>query len=195
MTDFQHHDAAVDTFVARYPATDVRPVTSDFLEYAQERLPEPLVELYRRYGLGWFGNQDLQLVDPARWLRVIQAWFGPSAATIPVAVTSFGHLFHVDAAGQVQCLDPHFLANTVVASDLDEFFGTYLLSETSHLADLRGPHQGAIAKLGSLDAGELYAFEPALPLGGTVTPDTLVKDDAVARALRTHAAIRQHRAA
>lgn len=184
---------ALDPFVSRYAPTDVTPVGDGFAQYAADVLPGALVELYRRHGLGWYGEQELLLVDPGMWTPVLAEWFG-EAPSIPIAVTSFGHVYHVDAAGQVQCLDPHFLTNTVVAGSVEEFFNDHLLSQSSHLSDLRGPHGGARSKLGPLAEGELYYFTPMLPLGGSVSPESLTKGDGVQHALLTHRMVREQRA-
>lgn len=184
---------ALEPFVSRYAPLNTRPVGSAFAQYAQEKLPAALVELYRSHGLGWYGQQELLLVDPSEWMGVLQEWFGPGVQSIPIAVTSFGHVYHVDGSGQVQCLDPHFLTNVVVASDVESFFNEHLVSDSSHLSDLRGPHQGARTKLGELAHGELYYFTPMLPLGGTVSPDSLTKGNGVQHAMLTHQMVRQQR--
>lgn len=183
---------ALDPFVSRYAPGDVMPVGDGFLRYAQSKMPHALVDLYARYGLGWYGQQELLLVDPGRWTPVLAEWFG-DAPSIPFAVTSFGHVYHLDATGQVQCLDPHFLTNTIVAGSVEEFFNEHLLSQNSHLSDLRGPHQGARSKLGPLGPGELYYFTPMLPLGGSVSPESLTKGDGVQHALQTHRMVQEQR--
>ena len=185
--------AAIEPFVARFAPSDVTPVGPAFVEYAADRLPQSLLALYRDHGIGWYGKQELQLVDPAVWTPVLQEWFGVGVASIPFAVTSFGHVYHVQGDGPVQCLDPHFLTNLVVAESADEFFAEHLVGPSSHLADLRGPHQGARTKLGLLGEGELYSFTPMLPLGGTVSPDALTKGDGVQHALLTHRMVREQR--
>lgn len=187
------HESVLEGFCARYAPSEVTPVGSAFAQYAEGRLPAALVELYTRHGIGWYGRQELLLVDPGEWMPVLQTWFGPGVASIPFAVTSFGHLYHVDEDGHVECLDPHFLSNVVVAGSVEEFFTEHLLSGESHVSDLRGPHQGARTKLGPLGTGELYYFTPMLPLGGTVSPEALTKGNGVQHALLTHRMVREQR--
>lgn len=193
MTQAMTGAAALDAFTTAYPPRNVTPVATPFAQYAATKLPSTLVELYVRHGIGWYGDQQFKLVDPAEWTEVLQTWLGADVPSIPFGVTSFGHLYHVDSNGVVQVLDPHFLTNTVVSPTVDEFFGEHLVSDSSHLSDLRGPHAGAHAKLGELGPQELYFFTPMLPLGGTVSPDTLDKGDGVMHLLMTHQMVRTHR--
>lgn len=186
-------DLALQPFVERYAPSDVHQVSDEFAQYAATRFPQALVQLQREVGLGWYGDQELLLVDPGEWMSAIETWFGSGVQTIPFAVTSFGHVYHVGPSGQVQCLDPHFLTNTIVAPDVVTFFNDHLTSTSSHLADLRGPHGGARQKLGPLEDGELYFFTPILPLGGTVSPNSLDKGDGVNHLVQTHSAVRQNR--
>lgn len=184
---------ALDAFVQAFPARGAKPVGEAFAEYAATKLPDALVQLYRRAGIGWYGEQQFQLVDPAQWMLVLQTWLGADVDSVPFGVTSFGHVYHVDGSGRVQVLDPHFLTNTVVARDIETFFNEHLTSRESHLSDLRGPHNGARSKLGELADGELYYFMPILPLGGTVSPESLTKGNGVRHALMTHESVRLQR--
>lgn len=185
-----YDDGAPRPFTERFVPADVAAVSPAFLAYARTRLPRVLTDLYTSHGLGWYGDQELLLVDPGEWMPVLQTWLGADVDSVPVAVTSFGHVYHVDALGRVECLDPHFVTNTVVADSVEQFFNEHLLGEKCHVADLRGPRRGAEAKCGRLEDGELYYFDPILPLGGQVSPDSLAKGDGVAQEIAAHEAIR-----
>lgn len=169
----------LEPFVQQYqPDPDATRPGAEFLRYAQQYAPASLVQLWDRHGLGFYGGQRLAVVDPGEWMHVLQVWLGEDVQSYPIAVTSFGHVYHLDAdpdSERVQCLDPHFQTNTVVARDLDEFFNVHLLGSDSHIADLEGPRGGARSKLGKLEEDEIYAFDPILALGGSVSPDSLVK--------------------
>lgn len=168
-------------FVQQYaPDQGTEVPGEEFLRYAEGKAPAALVELWRTYGIGFYGEQRLAVVDPGEWIDVLQTWLGEDVTSFPIAVTSFGHVYHYDNQGgreRIQCLDPHFQTNTVVGDDLVAFFNQHLPSPQSHVSDLEGPRGGARAKLGPLAEGELYYFEPILALGGTVSPDTLAKGD------------------
>ena len=185
--------AALEAFTRAFAPTDVRAVQQPFAQYAATKLPGTLVALYTSHGIGWYGEQQFKLVDPREWMPVLQTWLGAGVDSIPFGVTSFGHLYHVTPAGDVQVLDPHFLTNNRIADSVEDFFGEHLASPASHLTDLRGPHQGARSKLGELGVGEIYFFTPMLPLGGTVSPESLDKGNGVQHLLMTHQMVRQQR--
>lgn len=175
--------AQVRTFVEAFPpGPDATVPTLAFLEYAEGRLPDALVELWRAYGLGFYGDQALAIVDPGHWLPVLQNWLGPQVNSVPFAVTSFGHVYHyeqVDDRDVISCLDPHFQTNTIIDGDMASFLGEHLPGAHSHPRDLAGPHKGAKQRKGELDQGEIYFFTPILTLGGKVHPDNLDRGDGV----------------
>ena len=178
---------AVQRFVDTYaPDSDVAVPGRAFLEYAAGHAPQELVELWTAHGLGFYGEQRIALVDPAEWTPVLQRWLGSDVRSIPFAVTSFGHVYHVEGDGPVQCLDPHFVTNNFVAPDVVGFFNDHLPSSSSHLADLEGPRGGARSQFGELDEGQIYCFNPPLSLGGHVGPDTLDLADGIAKLTEIH---------
>lgn len=180
----------VDRFVERFaPGADVAVPDEVFVDYARDHAPRELVHLWSAYGLGFYGEQRLAVVDPSDWVGVLQEWLGSGVHTIPFAVTSFGHVYHCDIHGVVQCLDPHFQRNEIVARDIDTFFGEHLLGSGSHLNDLEGPRGGARQRFGELQEGECYFFEPPLALGGQVRPDHLAKGEGASYVAGVHRAV------
>lgn len=186
-------------FVAAYPAdADVLQPSADFLGYAAGKVPEALIALWRDHGIGFYGEQRVAVIDPGEWMGVLQTWLGGDVSSVPIALTSFGHLYHydrVDGRDRIQCLDPHFQTNTVVSRDLPEFFNDHLPGRQSHVADLEGPRGGARGKLGPLADGEIYYFSPILALGGVVSPDSLAKGDGRQHLQEIHRAVAQTRTA
>lgn len=175
--------AAVRRFVQAFPpGAGVRVPSLQYCEYAEGRLPDALVELWRAYGIGFYGDQALAIVDPAHWVPVLQTWLGGDTQRIPFAVTSFGHVYHyerVDGRETIQCLDPHFQNNVVIEGDMAQLLGDHLPGEHSHPRDLAGPHGGARQRKGELEQGQIYFFTPILALGGKVHPDNLDRGDGV----------------
>lgn len=188
---------ALAPFLQRFPADpDVVRPGQDFLDHAQGRVPDVLLELWRDHGLGFYGEQRLAIIDPGEWADVLTTWLGSQCRSIPFAVTSFGHLYHYDQVGgrdRIQCLDPHFVSNTVVSDDLVEFFTSHLIGPQSHVADLEGPRGGGREKLGPLEQDEIYMFVPALAIGGSVSPDSLDKGSGPVHLQVIHELVRSHR--
>ncbi|MDE9366265.1 DUF1851 domain-containing protein [Luteipulveratus sp. YIM 133132] len=188
---------ALQQFVSVMPPdSDVTRPSEEFLSYAEGKVGPALIRLWREHGLGFYGEQRLAIVDPGDWMAVLQEWLGADVSSFPIAVTSFGHVYHYDRQGgqeRVQCLDPHFQSNTVVAQDLTSFFNEHLTGGSSHISDLEGPRGGARQKLGPLAEGEIYYFMPMLALGGTVSPDSLAKGPGPEHLEQIHRAVGQSR--
>lgn len=189
--------AEVRKFVQAFsPGPDTRVPDLAFIEYAERRLPDALVELWRAYGLGFYGDQALAVVDPGRWVPVLQTWLGPEVASVPFLVTSFGHVYHfeqVKGRDVIQCLDPHFQSNEVIEADMAFFLGEHLPGAHSHPRDLAGPHKGARQRKGELQEGEIYFFTPILALGGKVHPDNLDRGDGLAHLTSIHEKVGEQR--
>lgn len=184
----------IDTFP---PDAGTRTPSADFIEYGRSRLPEALIELWEAHGLGFYGGGRLALIDPATWTPTLQTWFGPNIGSIPFAVTSFGHIYHydrVDGRERIQCLDPHFQHNAVVAEDGTSFFTEHLTGSSSHPADLRELHKAAWDARGELATDEIFYFEPILAFGGQVSIDNLQKGNGPAHVSEIHQRVaeRQH---
>lgn len=169
----------VQPFIDTFPSdAGARVPDADFITYGEGQLPPALIELWRTHGLGWYGGGRVALVDPGTWMPALQTWFGSDVTSVPFAVTSFGHVYHydrVDGRDRIQCLDPHFQHNAIVAEDGAAFFTEHLTGSTSHLADLRDLHKAARDAQGELATDEVYYFEPILALGGQVNLDNLHK--------------------
>lgn len=172
-------DDALTSFVESFvPDADVVIPGEPFLDYGREHAPAVLNRLWAEHGVGFYGQQRIAIIDPGEWMSVLRTWLGEDVTSFPFAVTSFGHLYHydqVDGRDRVQCLDPHFQTNTVVADDLGAFFDEHLPGQDSHVTDLEGPRGGALSILGPLESGEIYFFDPILALGGQVSPGHLAK--------------------
>ncbi|WP_265444653.1 GAD-like domain-containing protein [Flexivirga meconopsidis] len=168
---------ALQQFVDAFPPDGgTRVPTDPFLTYGEGHAPDALVELWRTHGLGWYGGGRIALVDPGEWMATLQTWFGNEVGSFPIAVTSFGHVYHYDRpAGKdrIQCLDPHFQNNQVVAEDISEFFNSHLPGNSSHLADLHALHNASRDAKGELGQDEIYYFEPMLAMGGQVRIENL----------------------
>ena len=94
---------------------------------------------------------------------------------------------------RIQCLDPHFRANSVVPGDLVAFFNDHLPGPSSHLRDLEGPRGGARDALGELSRGEIYYFAQPIGLGGQVRPDNFAKGNGPSHLRQIHEQLRaQH---
>ncbi len=162
-------------FLERFPpCTRVVPAEVALIERYRDLLPEPLIELWSRVGLGPYGGGLLHIIDPDTYKELLYGWLmyeEEDPSRLPIALSAFGTLFYyrrlTNEDEDVAYIDIHHRQSDVCAWSLVEFFNAYLLDEAvienGLWADL---YKAAVAKLGAPDREEIFFFEPTLALGG-----------------------------
>jgi hypothetical protein len=143
-----------------------REVSPGTIERYRDRVPEELVEIWKRFGYGTFLGGFLKLVDPDSYVEALSDEIG-HVDSVPVITTGMGDLLCIED-GKLNCL--------FYREDDIEGFGTgleYLLlsyaSDPDDLlnADFRGkPYAQAVKKYGPLAYDECFGYVPLLALGG-----------------------------
>ena len=60
---------AFDRFVSKYPpGNDLRKPTAEMLEQFQGKLPIELLDFWRKYGFGNYGEGLLKIIDPTDYV-------------------------------------------------------------------------------------------------------------------------------
>src|SRR4051812_48999805 len=88
---------ALAPFVKAHPPRRVSPAPADLIAAFDGALPASLLELWRKRGLGIYGDRQLALIDPRDWQAVLDRWIvSPPGATrrVPIAITPFGALLY-----------------------------------------------------------------------------------------------------
>ncbi len=130
--------------------------------------PPAIAALLLRDGLGSYAGQVLWTCDPAQWAAAAQRWLPGRARADTYLRTAFGDLFIWD--GEMFWFA--MVHEGLVAGSVDD--DAWFLSRTLAPQGLPMLHQGlparvarARAAVGELAADEMYAFVPALALGGS----------------------------
>jgi hypothetical protein len=140
-------------------------------------LPESLLALWQRHGLGFFGSSLFQLIDPNDYKENLYDWMREDSdqdnSRIPFALNATGHIFYYRILSDkgdvdVSVLDPHGKQGhtDMVVYSMDDFFNGVLC----HPDDIEHYLQATLikqarAKLGDLKRNEIYFYVPALRLG------------------------------
>lgn len=162
---------ALNRFVTAHPpAPQVRPAPPDLVAAYEGLLPDSLLELWRRKGLGPYGAYQITLIDPRPWQAVLDRWVvsAPDGVRrIPIALTPFGVLLYyrkLTATDEDVCsIDPVTKETADLAWSLERFFNG-LLCDLPSLDSLISPEQLKIAlqECGPLAPGEVYEVNQTL---------------------------------
>lgn len=175
---------ALQTFIDTY-RPDAGAIKADealIARYA-EHLPASLLELWREAGFGTYANGLIQIINPDLYNAMLWGWLmrpeGEEDMTrIPIALSAFGTIFYYrllseDGDEDVSFIDPHTSRTGDLAWSLDEFFNDWCCDEENRAGLLEQPLlEQAIAAKGELARDQVYAFLPALRLGGSRTAES-----------------------
>lgn len=162
---------ALHRFVnAHPPARHVSPASEAMIAAYEGMLPASLIELWRRKGLGFYGDLQLALIDPQAWQSVLDRWVVAAprpVQRIPIALTPFGILLYyrkLTATDEdVSYIDPVSKKSGVLALGLDDLFNR-IACENDTLDAIVSPSlaQSARRQCGPLAAGEVYEVDETL---------------------------------
>lgn len=165
------------------------------------RVPDALIRFWLQHGRGVFQSGKFRICDPAPLQPVIEALFHGDPDFNPKEMTAVGYsafgrleiwhrtrralsadfLFHnVFNAPESSWHDPQtgkpFSGDYAIANQLTSFqFSPVQVDSAGN--DLLPQ---AIARLGALEPGEIYAFVPTIPFGGIYSIENLRRVDAAA---------------
>lgn len=157
-------------FIKAHPARQVSPAPAALIATYDGLLPASLLELWRKKGLGLYGECQLALIDPAQWQPVLDRWIvspPDSVPRIPIAITPFGVLVYyrklTDTDEDVSFLDPVSKATGDLTWKLDDFFNQFLCDPDS-CDSLMPPAllESAREECGPLAPGEVYEIDQML---------------------------------
>lgn len=168
------------------------------LDFYKDRLPERLIEYWKEYGFCGWGDGIFWLVNPSEYHDILQTWLqGTEFAKreeqgidsyYVIGRSAFGDLIvWGSTSGQSIDINSNFgmLFPTDNSTDLEEdgetltvdlFFATMSKEPLDEKdVDEKLLFERACKKLGPLEFDEMYAFVPALVLGGTNKLENLKK--------------------
>ncbi|MDR6218630.1 GAD-like domain-containing protein [Deinococcus soli (ex Cha et al. 2016)] len=168
-------------FLRQFPPHHTAPVPAEVLDRYAERLPEPVLALWRAGGFGTYGGGLLEVIDPGEYQEILDGWLGlrdASQTRIPFLRSAFGVLFYWRRLGEQQpdgtyeaydvaYLNPHDSYSDVSAWDAEAFFGGLTAPGAEDEYDpfrLWPDVQGRAPA--ELRPGVMYGFTLALRLGG-----------------------------
>ena len=177
-------------FMTTYrPGPDVRQASAELLSRYAQLVPASLLHLWQTVGFGAYDGGLLQIVNPDDYRRLLHGWLmldEDDPTRLPIGVSGFGRLFYyrrlTDEGDEDVCMiDPHSSTATaeVLTWSLDDFFEQYLCDDAARNDVLQvADFSAATAQHGPLGEGQMFAYSPALRLGGDGSIARLSKADA-----------------
>lgn len=166
-------DSCMNKFIKEYtPGKNLVKPDEEILKFGQSRLPKEIVELWKNYGFGAYGNGIINIIDPREYMNSLYSWLGEKDFNkIPIIMTAFGDIFYYrkisDTENDIVLLNIHYRRTEVCAYSCRDFFENYLFDEQNIKNILRKDlYSKAIEKYGLLKENDIFFFVPALVLGG-----------------------------
>jgi hypothetical protein len=159
----------VKTFLGTYPLYTAH---GSRLALDAERLPEELKSALNQVNGNWYANGFFSFVLPAGVRDYCSLFNLDPAECHPFLKCAFGHLL-VYHAHQYKLLDPLVNSVDVLGEEGNlNFVVNVALCDRSSVEGtlMMDVYEQAFPRLGAPQADEIYAFVPALGLGGSRTP-------------------------
>ena len=126
------------------------------------KIPDFLIEIWKRYGLTSHGEGEIWFVDPSEFTTIIKGFFGENVGFIAYARHSFGYIYAI-LEDKLYIIHPQ-MARAQYMGNLDT-----LPAQILNILD-SGPahkqHLAALKKFGPINSSQMYGYVPVLALGG-----------------------------
>jgi hypothetical protein len=146
------------------------PPSSDLINKYTQRLPEYMIEVWKRFGFGSYAKGLLFVTSPEPFDSVLEIYFGKEHPYTVISRTSFGDLLLWDKdQPSVIIFDSEIGRGTRMVSDgnINGFFKYGMDDDEIYETLNYDLHLEAIKKFGQLEEDQVFAFVPALALGGS----------------------------
>ena len=162
------------------------------LEKYKNLVPNGLLELWKHYGFGFYGNGFLQMINPDDFHEVLCGWLlrKPDPARTPFMITAFGTIIYYRMLNRdveftelvtedVAFLEPNYRETGVFAWSLNSFFDDFICDDQNLQQMFYCENfEKAKEKYGVLEKNNMYCFTLALSIGGTEDIDNIIQGNA-----------------
>ena len=143
----------------------VAEMPQDAIEKYRDRVPEGLVEIWEKQGLGTFLDGYLKVINPEEYDDFVKQSYFDGAIATPVFLTAFGDVIVWESDGYLVVLEYKSEDVDSLIKNFNHFLRFY--NHEIVLEELDIPlYKKAIKKFGPLEYDECFGFVPILPLGG-----------------------------
>lgn len=157
--DFVKYDSFDEDVILKYKGT----------------LPDELIKVWERFGVGAFANNYLKVINPDDYLETLKKCYKRYEQAIPIFTTAMGDIIVWEKDKYVNLLNFRKGYVHVVSSGFEFFFDD--LSDYNFMNDelMWQPYPEAINKYGTPNFDECFGYTPLLGLGGSESVENLKK--------------------
>lgn len=174
-----------DEFLKKFPPdSDLEKPSEEVLDSLSRVLPEELIDFWKNYGFGNYGNGIIKVINPLDYMDSLYTWLGKEDfSKIPILITGFGDIIYFrqlsEEVNDVCLLDIHYRQINVCAYSFEEFFKDFI-TDDEIIEDVlkKDLFMEALQNKGDLTGSEIFCFVPALILGGAEAVEYIDKAEA-----------------
>lgn len=174
-----------DEFLKKFPPeSDLEKPSEEVLDNLSRILPEELIDFWKKYGFGNYGNGIIKVINPLDYMDSLYTWLGKEDfSKIPILITGFGDIFYFrqlsEEVNDVCLLDIHYRQINVCTYSFEEFFEDFI-TDDEIIEDVlkKDLFMEAFQNKGTLKRSEIFCFVPALILGGSEAVEYIDKAEA-----------------
>lgn len=141
-------------------------VDKDMILKYTNKLPEELIETWKKYGLGSLANNYLRIINPDDYLDILERSYVRHEQAIPIFTTAMGDIIVWEGNKYVNLLNSRKGFVHVVSSGFEFFFDDIQDNEFMDDELMWQPYPEAIIKYGDPTYEECFGYTPLLGLGG-----------------------------
>ena len=175
----------IEKFEASFkPSGNFEPVTEDVIAQYSGKVPELMINLWKKYGFGNFNNGLIEFINPKDFEDSLATWLGRKVDNYtPFAITGFGELLYyrklTETDEDVCMIDIQFRKIESLIWSFNLFIEELLTDEDQREHWFRQAlFEQAVKEQGELSRHEIFTITPALALGGGLEPANLKKGNA-----------------
>jgi hypothetical protein len=145
------------------------PPTTALIEKYKERLPEYMIQVWKTFGFGSYADGLFFITSPEPFEKILEIYFGKDHSHTVICRSSFGDLMIWDnEQPSIISLDSSMGRGSRMADDgnINGFFKYTMDNDRIYKIHNYDLHLKAIEKFGQLEEDQVFAFVPALALGG-----------------------------
>ena len=143
----------------------VADMPQEVIEKYRDRVPEELVEIWEKQGLGTFLDGYIKLINPEDYIEFVKETFFDGNNEIPIGISAFGDVVTWHKNAYVAILEYKIEDVDILIKSFKHFLKFYRNEYILEKLDT-SLYNEAVAKFGPLEYDECFGFVPILPLGG-----------------------------